>query len=204
MRNGRIVVLFVLIAGVIGTVLLRRSPAQTDNTKAPPAARVAVCDIVVIFKEYKKVEKLKAELDEKERKLEAESMKRAKELEVLAKEIQELKQGSDLFEKRSTDLIYKGEHFKVWQKIERSKLMKWHYQETKQMFREILAAAEQIARRKGFDLVLAREPDKLQARDSNELVQEMVTRKILYHGPSLNITDAVLAHVNLTYLSTKP
>ena len=111
----------------------------------------------------------------------------------------ELKEGTPQFEKRTEELFRNQALFNAWQKIEQARLLRWHFQETKLLFVEIFTAAQQVAKRKGFDVVLVREPDSIQATNAKALVEEVMNRKVLYSHQSMDITKDVMAQVNLSF-----
>ena len=67
---------------------------------------------------------------------------------------------------------------------------------TENAFKQVLAAAEKVAKDKGVDIVLAKEDYQWPARSANELAIVMRTSKVLYHAAELDITDAVMAAWN--------
>lgn len=191
---------------VAAAFVLGESFAQPARMAVPPTpAKVAVCDLVNVFKNYKKVEKLNTQLQEKERELKAEEDRRVKMVSDLSEEIKALAEGSPEYEKRAEEILRRRFELDGWKKTNETLLLKWHYNATRQMFEEIQAVVKQVATERGYDLVLFREADNYQAANTNELLEEVVARrKVLYSNPSLDITQDVLALVNQRYATSQP
>ncbi len=69
-----------------------------------------------------------------------------------------------------------------------------------QLFKDVVKATGEVAKDKGFDLVLEKSEPDLPAANSNELTLTISTHKVLYSAGCEDITDAVLAKVDANSL----
>jgi Skp family chaperone for outer membrane proteins len=65
-----------------------------------------------------------------------------------------------------------------------------------QLFKDVLQATSEVAKEKGFDLVLEKSEPELPAASSNELKLTISTHKVLFNSGCEDITDAVMAKID--------
>ena len=194
-----IVTVLVLGAGALLSRGLAQAPAKPDS----PATRVAVCDVVALFKEYQKAKDLLAQLDTRGKQIKAEDANRAKEIQQLRESLGALVAGSKEYQARLTQMKKLTVERAVWQKLSEDEILADHRMLTEQMYREIVAAIEQVATERGFNVVIHRDSIDITSQTTGELLNKIALRKCLYAEASLDLTDAVLKRVNDTYQATK-
>lgn len=104
-------------------------------------------------------------------------------------------EGSD-YERLSRELMEKAMMLKAKDNFFQQDIMVRQERWTENAFKQVLAAAEKVAKDKGVDIVLAKEDYQWPARSANELAIVMRTSKVLYYAAGLDITDAVLSAWN--------
>ena len=200
MRNARTGILVMIAAVLVAATLWKQGLAQSGETKPATTLRVAVCDALHVFDNYRRVKDLNVELQKKREGMDAEEQKRLKAIDDLEKELGLLAETSKEYETQLEKMLLLQNELEVWKKTEEALLLRWRFRLTRQMFEEILQAVEDVANKQGYHLVLFKESPTLQARNTTELVQEMFgRRKVLYNDAGLDITEAVLAQLNLRY-----
>ncbi len=204
MRKVRITLLLVAVAMVVTTVVLGELWASPTTSASRVSTRVAACDIVRVFREYKRANDLNTELRAKELNLTTQEEKKQVEIKSLQREVAELNPNSEEYQNRFEEFLRKAHELEAWKKAQTSRLFAWHYRLTEEMFKEVLDAVEAIANREDYQLVLFKEPTELRAKDSTQLLQMMLQRKVLYVNPHLDITDKVLGRLNGNYISNVP
>lgn len=189
-----------VVVVLIAAALWRDGLAQSGEAKPPAALRVAVCDALHVFDNYRRVKDLDVELQKKREGMDAEERRRLKAVEDLQKELALLAETSEEYERQLEKMLLLQNEYEVWKKTEEAMLLRWRFHLTRQMFDEIFQAVEHVAKAQGWHLVLFKESQTLQSRNSTELVQEMFgRRKVLYSDASLDVTEAVLSELNQRY-----
>jgi len=191
-------VIAILIAAVIGAgAIFQNSFAQ--EKPQPQATKVAVCDVVMVFKNYQKAkdltEKLKNRLDE----IKAESDKRNKAIERIKMDMDQLKAGSKEYDDRLNEMTKLTIERDAWLTFQDDLAKRENFRLTKEMYDEILKIIEHVSKDRGFDLVLFKESNDLQSRNLDELLQQMARRKVLYSSQTLDLTEEVLIRLNQEY-----
>jgi len=200
MRKTRMVVLVAAAGLLAGAVLLKDVRGQTTEPKVPTVTRIAVCDVVKVVQNYRKIADLNADLEKRRAKLNAEGEQRGKMIDQLQAELDQIAENSKEYEKRLDEFLTKRAELRAWKEAQDALLLKWHFLATRQMFEEVLSAVDQVAKDQGIQLVLFKETEKFQSINSPELVQEMIgRRKVLYSDPSLDITEAIMSRMNINY-----
>jgi len=194
--------LVLLSATLMGAaMLLNQSFAQ--EKPAPGPTRTAVCDVVAVFKSYDRAKdltnKLKTRLDE----IKAESDDRAKKIEKIKLTLDELKAGSKEYDAQLDKMTQLTIERDAWLTFQDELAKRENLRFTKDMYQEVLAASEKVAKERGFQLVLFREASDQPVRTLDELLQQMARRKVLYSDPSLDITESVLRQLNQDYAAGK-
>ncbi len=100
------------------------------------------------------------------------------------------------YDRLSRELMEKAVMLKAKDNFFQQDIMIRQERWTENAFKQVLAAAEKVAKDKGVDSVLAKEDYQWPARSANELAIVMRTSKVLYHAAGLDITDAVLSAWN--------
>lgn len=178
-------------------------PVAAPPAAAPPAAgsagTVAVCDVVVVFNEYQRAKDLTLKLNERRDALRAENEKRGKAIDVLRTELEGLKSGSKEYEQRLNEVQRLTIERTAWLQFQETLIMRDHQRLTREMYEQILKMIQTVAEQNGFLIVLQRDKESLESQTTQELVQKIASRKVLYNHASVDITDPVLARLNDQY-----
>jgi len=192
----------VAIAALVGgAVFLTRSPAQPAR---PAAGRIAVCDFVDIFNNYARAKEETAKLNERRQHIKAEMDKREKALETLKLERDSYKKGSKKYEEMANQVTWQTLQNESWLRYQEAVALSDHRRLTGQMYKEIRAMIATVAKQRGVILVLQREPETLETKNTAELLRQIYTRKVLYSAEELDITEPVLLSLNQAYKAKKP
>ncbi|MGA2265503.1 MAG: OmpH family outer membrane protein [Phycisphaerae bacterium] len=198
------VTLLIVAALVAGVGFLGRSGAQDSAPASAPVARVAVCDVQEIFTNYTRAKDLLAQLNDKRQALAAEDEQRGKALDALEVELGGLKPGSKEYEARLAEAERLRIDRTVSEQSGEAALRREHRRLTMEMYAEVSKMAEAVAKERGFNLVIYRDPDLVDTDETLELLSQIRSRKVLYSDPSLDITKDVLARLNEAYRGSKP
>ena len=194
-----VVAALALVAGA----LAYNVSAQTGPAGAPPATRVAVCDIVQVFNNYQRAKDLTNDLNKKREEVKAEDEKRQKAIEALQMEVEQLKIGSSEYEKRQSELQQKVIERKTWREFQDAQALREHTRLTRDMYEEMVGMVSAVAREEGYHLVLYTEHGDIPAENTQETLRQIERRKVLYSDPSIDLSEKVLMRLNGAYKSGK-
>ena len=204
MKHERIYWVVALVGMGLGAAFLTDALAQ--GRTGPPGAdlRVAVCSVGRVMDNYPQVKELNAELTKRQEQMKVEAARQRQIINSIDEELTQLDPNSAEYLNRRKERDQKGFALEAWMKAEEASLMFWHFRQTRQMFQAILRAVEDVAKAQRYHLVLFRERPELQSLNSGSLVEEMSRRKVLYCDEALDITDRVVAQLNLKHRAGKP
>lgn len=202
LRTSHVLLLCLAVLAGAGLLCLSRTDAQVAPSTGP--SKVAVCNIVDVFKEYQRAQDETETLNKKRDAFAAERDKRQKKLEALQVELDGFKPGSEAHEDALQRMQKQMLEFRVWEQFQQNLILRNHRRLTEEMYGQIKDAIEQVAKQRGIDVVVQLEAGELQARNVEELIAQIDRRKVLYHNPGIDITEIVLQKVNEAYRINQP
>jgi Skp family chaperone for outer membrane proteins len=197
----------VLTAAVVlvGVLVLTNALAQPAAAPAaPPAARVGTCDIVELFTNYQRAKDLTSQLNERRQAITVERDKRTKAINTLQAELENYKKASPKYEQTVDEIQRLGIEAKAYLEYQDALALREHRNLTKEMYTEIKAVIAKVAKQRGLNIILQREPDTLDTDSPSEMLRQIYTRKVLFTEDGLDITDVVLAALNQAYRVKAP
>lgn len=201
MRIGKVhivVLVLVLVAGV-SLVSFTRSQAQSPLGGAAPT-KVAVCKVVQIFAEYQRGKDLTKDLNAQGQAIQAENEKRTKKGDELKTQLEGYKVGSPKHEETLEAARRHEISRRVWLQMKQQEMLRKHKRLTEEMFKDIRATVAEVAKEKGYDLVMQSQLSELQdSQNVQQLVAQIDRQKVLYNTPAIDITATVLQRVNESY-----
>lgn len=184
----------VTCVAVFLTVVSAQAPAA-----AGPRGTVAVCDVVTVFNNYQQAKDLSAEFQERAKKLAAQDELKLQAVQEVGKVLNALKPGSKSYEEQLQKWEKLSLERTMWRGVRDQVNLREHRRLTEEMYTEILAMIETVAKERRFDLVIHRENVELASQTTTELLNKIAQRKCLYAAKSIDITDVVLKRVNHRY-----
>lgn len=188
----------VTCVAVFLTVVSAQAPAA-----AGPRGTVAVCDVVTVFNDYQQAKDLSAEFQERAKKLAAQDELKLQAVQEVGKVLNALKPGSKSYEEQLQKWEKLSLERTMWRGVRDQVNLREHRRLTEEMYTEILAMIETVAKERRFDLVIHRENVELASQTTTELLNKIAQRKCLYAAKSIDITDVVLKRVNRRYSKSK-
>ncbi|HUU59501.1 MAG TPA: hypothetical protein VMZ50_08160, partial [Phycisphaerae bacterium] len=85
-----------------------------------------------------------------------------------------------------------------------SRTLRKHLRLTQDLYQEIRQAVAAVAKSRGVDVVLFFERKERPTNSTPELARQIETRLVIWHDPRLDLTEAILAHLNKAYKERKP
>ena len=164
-----------------------------------PGLKIGVVSIQEIFDKCERSSRYRQETIAERGRVEVKLEKLAKEIEAAKAGLKAYKAGSsehsalikDIFEKQAS-LQAEQEFYKQQMPLKEQRMIEG-------LYKDILQVTREVAERKGLDLVFERTEPALPASSSTELTMIISTHKLLYSGNCSDITDEVLARLNVGY-----
>lgn len=186
------IVVTVLVIIMSGFIMSAGAVRAADNK----CLKIGVVSVRKIFQDCKRNTKYRQEMTAERDKLEAELDSLSKDIDASKSKLKMLKQGSadylsgmkDVFDKQAS-LQAKQEYFKRQMDLREQTVVE-------QLFKDVIKATGEVAKDKGFDIVLEKSEPDLPAANTNELTLTISTHKVLYSSGCEDITDAVMAKVD--------
>ena len=186
------IVVMVLVIIMSGFIVSAGAVRAADNK----CLKIGVVSVRKIFQECKRNTKYRQEMTAERDKIEAELESLSKDIDASKSKLNMLKQDSadylsgmkDVFDKQAS-LQAKQEYFKRQMDVREQTVVE-------QLFKDVIKATGEVAKEKGFDIVLEKSEPDLPAANSNELTLVISTYKVLYSSGCEDITDAVMAKVD--------
>lgn len=204
MKTFRFCAIVIVLVALCAMLLMKDSLAQTTRPAAPePAAEVGVCDVVEVFNNYAKARDLSEEMTRRGELAKQTDDQKMTDLRNLQMTLEGLKEGSPDYQKVLEELERKTVEREVWLQTEKAGTMREHHRRTKEMYDEIISVVSAVAADRGMKVVLYMERLPILSRETQELVQAIERRKVLYGDPSVDLTEAVLARLNRKYQAGK-
>src|SRR5688572_14710874 len=159
--------------------------------------RVAVANTGRIFSEMQETKELQENLKAEGARLKAMEDERRKELQKLQEERNQLKADTPQWEELNTKLMDAVLEFQLWGQKTKLKAERDQKRQLKQLFDHIESAVAEVAKRDGYDLVIAEQrpelPENLDQVNFDTLRATINSRNVLYASPKSDISDAVIA-----------
>ena len=199
MKNRSIIIITAISALIIG-LFLRQTEGQ-----GPPArrlarpTRVAVCDVQLILRECKAYKQVDAEFFAKAQSFAAEDKKRLEKIRQLREILQNLNPNSRQYEEKLAELDRLTIERAVQAKLQEKAARRRSRRQTEKIFQQILTVVAEIAKKRGYDIVISRESVEISSSSAAELFDKIALRKCLYYTPEVDLTNEVLQKVNLLY-----
>jgi len=191
---------------VIGMVALASILVGVNGGKGEPS-RVAVCDVAKVVDDYTRVKKLQEELAAEE-KVRVEEIKRRSDLiEMMAKQMDDLKEGSadrKKLEEKAWESMYQ---LKAYRETEQGRLQRKSRSGLLACYQEIMSEIGQHAKDNGIDVVFYKtdlSEQLKQAQNTQELKALINSRRVLYNKDTLDITATVIAQLNAKWAIAHP
>ena len=186
------IVVMVLVIVMSGFIVSAGAVRAADNK----CLKIGVVSVRKIFQDCKRNVKYRKDMTAEGDKLEAELESLSKDIDASKSKLKMLKPGSadylsgmkDVFDKQAS-LQAKQEYFKRQMDMREKTIVE-------QLFKDVIKATGEVAKEKGFDIVLEKSEPDLPAASSSDLSGIISTHKVLYSAGCEDITDAVMAKVD--------
>jgi len=185
----------VFLIGVLGVVVLCLLGYQRQLAAAGKErpARLAVVNLRELFQNCKKNAEYEAKAAEQEGKALAELEKLAGEVEAVTAALKTRKIGTSDYWALREELMLKQSGLEAKKEFYQQQMTQRSRRWTEELYQQILKCVAEAAKRKGIDIVLAKDQMNLPAASGIELMLTIRLRELLYASEDLDITKDVMA-----------
>lgn len=191
MKAKNVIIGILLISIVLLAVGHERGWAKAKEEIAP--ARIAVASVRRILENSRKNAQWEANARAEGEKIRAELEKLSKELQAIEADMATRKVGSSDYLNLMRQGTEKQAMLEAKDKFYQQELTLKQQQRIEQLYQEIIVAISNVAKEKGFDLVIAKEDFQFPSTSLRELTLVIQTSKVLYNAEHMDITNEVLA-----------
>lgn len=170
--------------------------ADAQATSPPPACCVAVVDIVKVFNDFDQTKVLNQKMSALEADLQAQDQRKTQELETQKASLKAFAPGSAEYKKANDDLNRMMVEYQVWKLTKQQEMSEGHLRWVNRTYDSVEKQVSAIAKARGLQIVVTREDLDRSVSDSKVMLKQIVSRRVIYHDPSVDISDAVLAGLN--------
>jgi Skp family chaperone for outer membrane proteins len=194
-----------MAAGAIAAVGLSLGARAAQDPPTPRTLRIAVVNLseCVLAARNDHAKDLSVRFDAIKRLEQEELGKLKKAVDDLKSKINTVEAGSELQKKLYTDYRLAGEKFKIQEEFGQRELIAARDAFQSELYSEARKMADVLAREMKIDLVLRSDDGAFEEEKGDASVQKNLLRAVLFHDPSLDITDKVLVRLNEDYKKKK-
>jgi outer membrane protein len=188
-----VVMVFVIVmSGLIMSAGAGKAASSGENK----CLKIGVVSVRKIFQDCKRNTKYKQEMSAERDKLEQELDSLSKEIDASKSKLKMLKPGSADYLSGMKDVFDKQGSLQARQEFFKRQMDMREQVVVEQLFKDVVKATGEVAKDKGFDMILEKSEPDLPAANSNELTLTISTHKVLYSAGCEDITEAVMAKVD--------
>ncbi|MBL7215248.1 MAG: OmpH family outer membrane protein [Phycisphaerae bacterium] len=186
---------FYMMATLIGiaTIMTAYQQGSLHADAAAAPAKIAVVDVTKVIKNCQKFKTWQEEKQKEVQQIEAVFKTMQDELAALNENLKIRTPGSEDHRKLAKEFIEKKTTLQAkdaaYKEIWESEKEQW----TEQLYQELLSVIDTVATKKGFDIIIANEELNLKDPMRPDIMQTIVTKKLLYHNSKYDITEEILA-----------
>ena len=190
MKNTKFYIIATLTVIMVVMGAYKQGGLKADAASAP--AKIAVVDVTKVIKNCKKFKTWQEQKQKEVQQIETEFKAMQDELAALNENLKIRTPGSEDHRKLVKEFIEKkaalqskdAAYKEVWENDKEV----W----TEALYQELLVVIGEVADKQGLDIVIANDELDLKDPMRPDIMQTIVTKKLLYHSSKYDITDAVL------------
>ena len=198
-RTGWIIV--GIVAGLAWALASSTNLAQSPSP-VPANGSIGVVDLVRVFNEFEQTRALNAELDRLRMRLSDEQQQREEKLTIEQQTLQGFSPDSAEYHQRRQAFQRMMIEYQTWLAVERDGLKDEHFRWIERTYSAVIRGIDEVAQRKGIQVVFTREELDTSVEDATVLQQQILNRKVVYFDKTLDLTDDVLTVINERFASS--
>jgi Skp family chaperone for outer membrane proteins len=181
-----------LVAGVIGL-------AAAAGRLAPSPTTVAVVDLGTVFNGLDAWTAFQDQKVSRAEAAQADAGRRRSAIEELQADLEDYPESSDRHESALRDLQLAAIEYEASLKMAERRLTQFETRAIRNLYESIRSGAEAFGNANGYDLVLVDDGVDSIPEDSTDPIAMISSRRVLFAGKTLDITEALIGAMNTTY-----
>lgn len=170
---------------------------------AADPARIAIADPAKVFTDIRELKDLRAKIDSDRLLLEGMDREKRENLNSLKAARDALKPGTQQYKEKNVELNKVAIEYDSWSKINQADFAREQKLQMKSLYQKIEAAIAEVAKTKGFDLVLADHrpefPEDLDQINMDNLRALINSRTVMFANEKVDITNDVVIYLDQKY-----
>ncbi|MEN6451360.1 MAG: OmpH family outer membrane protein [Thermoguttaceae bacterium] len=183
-------------------------PGMAQPTAQPTAlapgqpARIALLDVVYVFKNHARLKAMRVQLKEDAMRVKQDINARQKQIMQMSEELRQLDKASDMYKEREEKITELQARLQVEMKKAELGFMQREAREMHMVYQEVRQATEYLCQKYGYDLVLMSSRTEFNQDNPDSVYAEM-SRPVVWHR-GIDITDQVLVELNRGVAAPNP
>jgi Skp family chaperone for outer membrane proteins len=196
-RTGLAGALAGVAVGLVAVTVTQSIHAQTGG--AALTGRIACVDVVQVFNEFQRQKDLTEEMKELQDKLTDENKQRRQKIDALQAELDKLDPDDATYVTRMREMLAMQIDYKNWVDLKQADMSREIGVWSVRIYKEIVKAVAELAKRDGYDLVLYRGQFEPTSMEPDQVKEQIRSNHLLYANPSIDITQVVTDKLNKDY-----
>ncbi len=174
-----------------------RKSSRAGAEASEATSKIGIVSIWKVFQNSERVARYRQEAMVEKQRMQAKLDQLNKEIAVEEEGLKTLKTSSSDYLEQYRQLLEKRARLQADQKFYSERMASDEQRITKELYKDILQATGEVAEQKGLILVFERSEPELDTLNPTQLEFAMGTHKLLYSSGCSDITDEVMARVDL-------
>ncbi len=198
MRSSWVTGLVTGLAAAVAVLAFNRT-IQAQGGGTGPTGRMACVNVVQVLNDYQRQKDLVAEVSALQDKLNTENKQRRDKLDTLQAELDRMDPDDPTIVQRMREMLATQIDYKNWADLKQADVAREFGLWSVRIYKEMVKAVEDIARRDGYDLVLYKGEFQPVSMDPDVIKDQIRSIHLLYANPSVDISQIVLDKLNNEY-----
>jgi Skp family chaperone for outer membrane proteins len=195
---------WMIVGGLVMANVLLLASLPSEAQVAGGQSSVAVCDVVKVFREYNRAKAMQSELEGQRKSMETQDLRRKKALKSMDTALKGINPGTPKYQEEENKLRRAMIEHEVWLKMAQTQILRKHALLMRDMYDSMRKTVAAIAKARGVTLVLQMDGASLTGRNSQEMMGQISSRKVIYAGSQIDITDELIQKLNASYKPAQP
>lgn len=204
MNAKHVALLSLLIAAAALITMPSRAASQAAPGPQGTQLKIATASPSKIFFGMKEKNDVVAQLKQEVAELEKQNVSRRNKVTDLKNAMELLNPDAPQYEEANRAFMTAAIEHKNWLEVSQAQAARNEKMMTKMLFDRITAAIAELAKERGFDLVIAEQPAfNIERMTAEQLTQAMAQRQVLYASATTDLTNDVIARLDEKYNAGK-
>jgi len=188
-----------LVTGVLVGAVTLAAVKQLHAKGGASGDGIAVIDVVRLYGEYERQKDLGDEMYGLNERMQNEEQRRRGQIDSLQATLDAMNYTDSTYTERQREMLQMQIDYKNWGELMQADMAREVGLWTRRIYDEIQQVAEEVAQRKGIDIILYKDQPELIGFDPEVVREQIRQRKLIYSNPAVDITQELLDKLNTAY-----